>query len=255
MIRVRANNLEWLQFELLAEIPHLHHAVFSRKGGSSQGPFESLNTSFTVGDESVYVQKNIASIQSTLKSIFPEWRKGIYTEGVHKDYLEEVSLCSQTEIKGCDGLLTKTPGISLMVKHADCQVGIFYDPMTHSLAVVHAGWIGSALNIYSKAIAKMKALYGSKPANLLVCISPSLGPASAEFKFYRKELPEEFWQFQISPLYFDFWQISAHQLYRAGILPHHLQIAQIDTYTHTEDFFSYRRNKITGRNTTTATLK
>ena len=78
-------------------------------------------------------------------------------------------------------------------------------------------------------------------------ISPSLGPQSAEFTHYRHELPESFWAFQINPNYFNFWEISRWQLETEGILPHHIQIAEIDTRSTPEDYFSYRREKISGR--------
>ena len=42
----------------------------------------------------------------------------------------------------------------------------------------------------------MKQVFGSNPAELLVCIAPSLGPDEAEFIHFRTELPDEFWNFQ-----------------------------------------------------------
>jgi copper oxidase (laccase) domain-containing protein len=100
----------------------------------------------------------------------------------------------------------------------------------------------------------MKEIYLSDPKDLLVCISPSLGPESAEFIHYKTELPESFWQFRQKDNFFDFWNISKWQLTEAGILPHHIQMAEMDTYLLGDQFFSYRRDKTTARQATFSML-
>ncbi len=92
-----------------------------------------------------------------------------------------------------DALTTDTKNLSIAVKHADCQAAIIYDPIRHAAACVHSGWRGSIQNIYGKTIARMQKDYGSKPADLIMCIGPSLGPDHAEFIHFKKEIPEEFW--------------------------------------------------------------
>jgi YfiH family protein len=142
-----------------------------------------------------------------------------------------------------------------MISHADCQAAIFYDPIQKAIANVHSGWRGNIQNIYASTILKMQQMYGSKPQNLLVCISPSLGPQSAEFTNFQNELPEAFWKFRTPPHHFDFWQISQYQLEESGVLPSHIQIAEIDTLSNPQDYFSYRHSKICGRNATVCALK
>jgi YfiH family protein len=154
-----------------------------------------------------------------------------------------------------DGISTQRPHVALMVTQADCQAAIFYDPINHVLSNVHSGWRSSVLNIYGATVEHMKHVYGSKPEDLLVCVSPSLGPESSQFINYKTELPEAFWEFQVKPLYFDFWSISEEQLKRAGVLSHHIQIAGIDTYANEEDYFSYRRSNKCGRQGTVCALK
>ena len=142
-----------------------------------------------------------------------------------------------------------------MMKHADCQAAIFYDPVHHALANVHSGWRGNVKNIYQTTILKMASVFGTKPQDLLVGISPSLGPQHAEFKNYKVEFPEHFWSFQVCPEYFDLWAIARHQLEEAGVLPYHIEIAGICTYANKEDCYSYRRDKVTGRHATLAMLR
>ncbi|WP_068471321.1 peptidoglycan editing factor PgeF [Candidatus Protochlamydia phocaeensis] len=254
MQRFKQGELEWLEFDLLADIPTLRHAVFLRHGGCSVGPFESLNVSFHVGDEEARVQANIAIIEGQLKEAAPNWQRMVWGRGCHGKHVAFVDLNSSREIPQCDGLICATPGLSLMMTHADCQVALFYDPRHHAIANIHSGWRGSVKNIYAEAIHKMQQQFGSNPTELLVCITPSLGPDEAEFIHFTYELPEEFWPFQVRPTYFDFWSISESQLQAAGILPHHIEVARLSTYSNAYDFFSYRRDKITGRHGTSITL-
>lgn len=254
MQRQKYHDIEWLEFDLLSDIPHLKHAVFLRHGGCSEGPYASLNAEFLVGDNSVHVRENVDRIKTQLQREVPNWSTLSWGRANHGKSLAAVNAQSPEEMMNVDGLLTNTPGVSLMMRHADCQVALFYDTQHHAIANVHAGWRGSVANIYSEAVQLMKQTFGSNPSELLVCISPSLGPDEAEFIHFQTELPEEFWNFQVRPTYFDFWSISEFQLQHAGVLPHHIEVARLSTYSNPLDFYSYRRDKISGRHATCITL-
>ena len=250
MQRYSEETIEWLEFDLLAGIPNLKHGVFLRTGGSSGAPFASLNTSYLIGDCPKRVTANLAKITAHLTKQLSQAPKTIWGRGCHGTFLAEVNHLSETEILHCDGLLSKNVDIALLMKHADCQIALFYDPMNQCIANVHAGWRGSVQNIFAHTIEQMKGKFGTDPANLFVCISPSLGPEKAEFVNYKQELPEEFWQFQVQATYFDLWTISEYQLQNSGVLPHHIEIARLCTYCNPHDFFSYRREQVTGRHAT-----
>jgi YfiH family protein len=243
-------NIEWLEFELLADLPHLVHGVFLRQGGISEGPFSSLNIGGGTGDKPEHVEANRKRVQEALG--VSRLVSGFQEHGAH---IEKVSTDVQAELPPCDGMITQDRDIGLMIKHADCQAAIIYDPVHQAVGNVHAGWRGNVRNVYASAIAKMKKEFNSRPEDLLVCISPSLGPKWAEFKNYKDELPVHFWKFQVEPTYFDLWEIARTQLEECGILADHLEIASICTYSHPKDFYSYRRDKVTGRNTTIVALK
>jgi polyphenol oxidase len=101
----------------------------------------------------------------------------------------------------------------------------------------------------------MEAAYGTRPADLIAGIGPSLGPCCAQFIHYRQEFPESFWKYQIRPDYLDLWQLSRDQLTAAGVLEDHIQIAGVCTSCRTDLFFSYRKEKTTGRFATIIALK
>lgn len=253
MERKSKDDVEWLEFELLSDIPGLTHGVFLRHGGVSKSPYDSLNCSFDVGDDQKTVQTNLKRIQNCLDenpSIKVFWGKQCHGKNV-----AVINKLSSIETPFCDGLITNEPLNLLLVKHADCQAAIFYDSKHHVIANVHAGWRGSVQNIYRETINVMKNKFSTNPADLLVCIGPSLGPDDAEFIHYTNELPENFWKFQSKPTYFDFWSISSNQLQEEGVLSHHIEISGISTQSNPHDYYSYRRAKVTGRHATCVMLQ
>ncbi len=241
MIRRNNGNIEWLEFELFSQEAHLTHGVFLRHGGVSTGSYSSLNVVTGTGDNLLNVQENLRRIHHSLNV-----ERLITADQVHGHEVQHV-LEPKEQFSECDGLFTNQKNWGLVIAHADCQAAIFYDPIHHAIANVHAGWRGQVKNIYQEIVNKMRHAFHSKPEDLLVGVSPSLGPENSEFIHFRKELPEEFWSFQVKDTYFNLWAIARHQLQACGILPHHIQIAEIDTFATPQDFFSYRREKKTGR--------
>ncbi len=233
MLQKSHNGISWLEFELLAEAK-LKHGVF----------LSDLN--FGSHDPEI-----VRSRRETVKSVLniPAIVFGKQCHG------KDVYLVTQEgDHPTCDALATHVSNLGLLLCHADCQAGIMYDPINHAVANVHSGWRGSVQNIYAETISFMARQFGSNPKDLLVAISPSLGPENAEFIHYRTELPESFWDFRIKDNHFDFWEISHWQLTTCGVLPHHVQLAKIDTYSDAKNFYSYRRDRTTARNGTVVSL-
>lgn len=233
------SKLSYLTFEHLSRYPEIVHGSFSRKGGVSKSPYDGLNVSFDVGDAPASVLANCQLIKDELK--IANLIQSKQTHGPDIYIVEDVT----ATVPPCDALITAEKNVGLMIKHADCQAAIFYDPMVKVIAAVHAGWKGSSAKIYTKTIQKLKSAFGSNPENLMVGISPSLG--NAEFKNYEQELPEEFWRYQVSLNHFDFWAIARDELLQAGLLQGHIKIACLCTKSNPKEYFSYRREKITGR--------
>lgn len=247
MQRFHEDGLEWLEFDLLADIPRLKHAIFLRCGGYSKSPYSSLNTSPYVGDDPIAVQRNLERVHHHFSSHLPPFNRLIAAKACHGKNVTIVDQHTPSIVPDSDGLICQNRGQILLTTHADCQVALMYDPKHQVIANVHAGWRGNVLNIYAETISQMQRQFGSKPSELLVGITPSLGPEEAEFVNYQTEFPEELWQFQIKPTYFDLWAIARHQLQMAGVLPHHIEIPNYSNYANSRDFFSYRRDKVTGR--------
>jgi len=246
MQRHKRENIEWLNFDLLSEVLEFSHGVLLRVGGYSASSYRSLNGSYDVGDDPENVTKNrdkVCALFGLSSLIFARQCHGVEVVPVVEHSLD---------LPPCDGLMTNRAKCALAVLHADCQSAIFLDPKRRAFAVLHSGWRGSVSNIYGEAILRLESTYGCKREDILACIGPSLGPA--EYADWRSLFPQKLWHFRKEGDIFDFWEISHFQLTQAGILPHHIEIAKMDTFENCADFFSYRRDHTTGRHITFASL-
>ena len=239
------------RFGLLSRAPGVVHSVFSRRGGVSPPPFASLNVSKDVGDSGEAVRENLLRIKSSL-----ELERLVRTSQVHGDSVRVVDAEALAGadfeppvhvLPPADALVTDLKGVGLMIGIADCQAVFLVDPVRKAIGNAHCGWKGSVQAILPKTVKLMERRYGSRPSDLLACISPSLGPCCAEFKNHRTELPSSFLPFQVKPDYFDFWAISRMQLEAAGLLPENIETAGRCTVCGTRNFFSYRGEGKTGR--------
>ncbi len=239
------------RFETLSKVSGLVHSVFSRHGGVSRPPFGTLNVSSGVGDRTEAVRENLARIKSALKL-----EQMVQMSQVHGDTIRVIDADALAgadfvppvlAVGSGDALVTGLEGVGLMIKTADCQAVFLVDPVRKVIGNVHCGWRGSVQSILPKTVELMARRFGSRPSELLACISPSLGPCCAEFRNYRTELPAAFLPFQSKPDYFDFWAISRMQLATAVLLAENIEIAGKCTMCGTGDFFSYRGEGKTGR--------
>ena len=176
---------------------------------------------------------NLLKLQRTLAMERP-----VMLHQVHSDRILTVKRPFSDLPEG-DALMTITPGLPLMVRVADCQGLMIYDPRVHCMAVVHSGWRGSTLNIIGKTVRQLQETYGSEPHDLLVAISPSLGPCCASFSDPFRELPACYHKFIVTENCVDFWALSLWQCLAAGIPGEQVELAQECSKCQPE-YFSHR---------------
>jgi YfiH family protein len=239
-----AGGLPCYRSPLLAGFPELAHAFFTRRGGVSAGPYDSLNLSLAVGDDPEAVAANRRRVQQALRLNFLAHAAQVHGR---REALVTANPRPREEFPEADILITGEPGPGLLIKQADCQAVLLYDPGRRVAANVHCGWRGQVQNILARAVRRLGELFGSRPRELLAAIGPSLGPCCAEFRHFRRELPPEFWPYQVRPRYFDLWSLSRDQLAAAGLLPAHIDTAGLCTRCLVREFYSYRRDRVTGR--------
>jgi purine-nucleoside/S-methyl-5'-thioadenosine phosphorylase / adenosine deaminase len=241
------------QSPVLAAFPELIHGFFTRRGGVSLAPYDSLNLSLSVGDRPEAVAENRRRVKRALglASLADADQK----HGCQDTVFSEDPAVPSKDLAAADILLTDRTGVGLLIKQADCQAVVIYDPARRVLANVHCGWRGQVQNVLGVAVAQLRQKFGCRPADLYAALSPSLGPCCAEFRHYRREFPPELWSYQVRPNYFDLWRLSLDQLLAAGLQADRLDLAALCTRCHAGEFFSYRRERLTGRQGTIAGLK
>ena len=245
-----------LVFDHMAGLPGFVHGVFTRRGGVSEPPWEALNIGLGCGDDPAHVRENRGRMLTALgldRAVFLSQVHGadihIIKKGqVNPDQLWDPSTGKTRAPVAADGVITDESGLGLVIQVADCQAVILYDPVRQVTANVHSGWRGSVADILGHCVRKMIDGFGCRPHDILAGIAPSLGPCCAEFINYRQELPKAFWPYKSPDTpRFDFWKISRDQLEASGLRKKHIQTMDMCTVCRPDLFFSYRREKITGR--------
>ncbi|MEJ2589639.1 MAG: polyphenol oxidase family protein [Deltaproteobacteria bacterium] len=243
--RLRDDNPPVLQYPLLSNYSDLFHGVFTRKGGVSTPPYDQLNTSYSVGDLPRAVTTNLCTLQRAVGA-----RYLVYMNQCHGNaafLLDEQHLQEDWNPPAVDAMITHLTHVAVLVKQADCQAVILFDPEKRVVANVHCGWRGNVKNILGRVVHTMRRAYGTSPDRLIAAIGPSLGPCCAEFVDHQELFPEKFKKFKVKENHFDLWALSCSQLVGAGLLKEHITCARICTRCRTDLFYSYRGEGTTGR--------
>lgn len=249
MIHRHEHNLSYLEFPHLSEYADIRHGIFTRQGGFSKGCYQGLNIGMGTGDSLEHVLQNRAAISGCMGHSELVFANQIHGTGIitHSSGKSAGNGLLLTNTESGDALITDAPGKSLVIQTADCQAVLIYDPVQKAVANIHSGWRGSIQNIIGLTVQAMIKEFKSNPNNLLTGIGPSLGPCCAEFIHYRSEIPKALWTYKNRTDCFDFWAMSKDQLTEAGIPHNHIVSSNLCTRCRTDLFFSYRKEKSTGR--------
>ena len=245
--KYQKDGLTWYGFSLFDSCPELRHGVFNRQGGVSGPEGRDLCLAFTDDDPLENVLINLRRAEAALglppAAFVRQTHSARMTVVWPGDHYHPQTPAEVRQ--DYDALVAPEPGVSLLIKVADCQAVIIYDPRTRVLGLIHSGWRGSVQNIIGATVAEMTK-FGARSADLLAAVAPSLGPCCAEFVNYQEELPESFQEFMVAPNHFDFWAISRRQLADSGLRPENVEVAGVCTCCEPE-FFSYRRGDLWAR--------
>jgi polyphenol oxidase len=148
-------------------------AFTERAGGASGRPFDSLNASFSVGDDPDTVRANRRRIIEGLGI-----RNFALAGLVHGRVIARLRASDAGRgfdspddvVRACDGMTTDVSELPLAVTTADCVPLILAARSSPRVAVVHAGWRGIAAGIIAAAVRSF-----DRPGDVLVAIGPSIG--------------------------------------------------------------------------------
>ena len=177
----RRAGLEVLTWPVLDGLP-LAALVTTRRGGSSAGPYHSLNLGLHVGDDPEDVVANRRRAAAALglalgDLVFCSQVHGSEVAIVDRSHRGRGTLSPEDAVPG-DALVTASPGVGLVVMVADCVPLVLYEPVAHVLACVHAGWRGTVARVAQAAVEAMAGL-GARPAR----IRGGIGPAIAASRY------------------------------------------------------------------------
>jgi purine-nucleoside/S-methyl-5'-thioadenosine phosphorylase / adenosine deaminase len=243
----------FFEFPGLSVLPDIAHFVFTRHGGVSDSVFQSLNVSFSAGDNPEHVETNLSIVREIAGARSLRFMNQVHGKNIV--ILRESNFQESAGPFTADAMITDLPGAALLVKQADCQAVILYDPVTKVVSNVHCGWRGNANGLLSSVITAMREEFGCDPSRLRAAIGPSLGPCCAEFVTHREIFPVSFRPFMTRDSYFDLWAISRFQLVASGLKDEHIESAGWCTRCRTDLFYSYRGEGRTGRFATVVMLK
>jgi polyphenol oxidase len=269
-----ARGLQILQGSALAKIPWLVHGFSTRPGGVSELQGEKvLNLGFAEWDSKENVLENRRRFQSALEA---DGLTLITFRQVHSDV---VQLFEEPPAEPCrgDAAATNRASLLLAVQTADCVPILLVDPKNRAVAAAHAGWRGTLQRIVTKTIGTMHMQFGTKPADLLAAIGPSIGGCcyevgteiAVEFKSQFPNASDWFdelrtgdepdplqWLNMAPPghqplpekVLLDLRKANRAQLLDAGLHPQNIFMGNLCTACRRDLFFSYRKQAaLTGR--------
>lgn len=243
MVRTQTGSLIYYQFKSLLQ-PNLIHGVFTRHGGLSPDPWRSLNLGGTVGDDLDRVAENrqrlFFALDRPVSSVFDVWQvhsaNVVVADGPRND---------RPHTKG-DIILTDDPGVTLLMRFADCVPILLYDPHRRAIGIAHAGWLGTVRRAAEFAVQAMVQTFQSDPADILAGLGPSIGPDHYTVGTEVVEQIEASFGQEASchlvrrdgKTYLDLWSANEALLQGQGVV--HIEVARICTACHGSDWYSHR---------------
>lgn len=237
-------------------VPGVDAVMTTRRGGVSASPFDSMNVRVGLGDEPSAVARNQALLAGAI--------------GVPPVYLNQVHGCrvvrlSRRDVRGeaplieADASLTTERGIACAIQVADCLPVLMAAP--GGVAAAHAGWRGLAAGVLEATLAALCEATGCAPAAVEAWLGPCIGarrfevgddvrrafvsePGAVPGLDIASQTP------RFAPLANGKWLADLPLLARDRLAAAGVVSISGGTWCTVEDasrFFSFRRDRITGR--------
>lgn len=215
--------------------------VTTRRGGASSGPYSSMNLATHVGDDPAAVAHNRALLRRELPAE-PRW-----LEQVHGcEVVEGETVCAAPR---ADAGVARTPGVVLAVMTADCLPVLLTDRAGSVIGIAHAGWRGLVGGVIEATIAAMQVA----PRDMVAWLGPAIGPAGFEVGGEVREAAiaaqstasQAFVACGPGKWLADIYRLACLRLAHAGVGS--VSGGKFCTVQDADRFYSYRRDRVTGR--------
>jgi YfiH family protein len=237
-----------LTFPLLDTLPWLRYAVTERDAAQPVGG----DMSFTTG--AAHPDGVVANRRRALREIACPPERAVMCGLVHGTAVRVVDggdasrgvLSPADSIHETDGLITREPGLALMMCFADCVPLIVVDTEQRIIALAHAGWRGTLAGMAGVLVAAMHDRCGSDVTALHAVIGPSIGPdaytvGGEVISAFGSAYPHDrLFATDTRGTRLNLWEANRRQFMRAGVPPNAVACAQTCTFANGERFFSHR---------------
>lgn len=222
----------------LLKYANIRFGMSTRLGGVSPEPF-GLNLSFRVGDDPANVLENRRRLFSSLG--FESHDVAVPLQ-CHSNNVQVAG--KPGEYESCDGLITNTAGLPLVVTVADCVPIVLFEPRAAVLGLAHAGWRGAAQGIVAEAVALMVKEFSLAVSELVAYLGPSAGVCCYEVgsdvaEAFSLDLIEQ----RGDKLFLDLKRANVEQLLGCGLKRDNIEVADACTICSPQLFHSHRRDR------------
>jgi hypothetical protein len=221
--------------------PRVRTLITTRSGGVSRGSYASMNLASYVGDEADAVRANRTRLRGRLPAE-PAWLEQVHGTAVADAERVTAGACA-------DACVARRPGAVCAVQTADCLPVLLCDEAASVVAAAHAGWRGLAAGVIEETVRGMRA----RPAALLAFLGPAIGPGAFEvgpevrdaFVSLSPDAAQAFAPGEGDRWLADLYLLARQRLAAAGV--GRVFGAGWCTYSDPQRFFSFRRERVTGR--------
>jgi len=237
---------DWLAPEW--PLPAVGAVMTTRHGGVSAGPFESLNLRDAIGDDAQAVARNRDLLAQSIGAT-PVWLNQVHGRRVVR--LTTADLRPDAPVHEADASVTSDPGIACAAQVADCLPVLFAAPAGRAVGAAHAGWRGLANGVLEATLRAVCETAGCEPQEVRAWLGACIGPTAFEVG------PDVLAAFGAGPDAPRFRPRSSGKWLAdlPGLADDRLRAAGVTelsgggwcTVGNPSRFFSYRRDRVTGR--------
>jgi hypothetical protein len=250
--------------------PQVRALVTTRNGGVSLPPYGrwrdgadepgGLNLGGRADDAPAHVEQNRARLRALAGIDAPAWLQQVHgAQVVSADDVLENARAGGAAISA-DASVTGEPGTVSIVMIADCMPVLLCDPAGGAVGAAHAGWRGLAAGVVENTAQRVAALAGVEPSALHAYLGPCIGPSAFEVgedvlhafvdaapAARRDAIARAFVPRSVAAGKYlaDLPALARERLAQLGIV----EVTGGDqcTFTQRERYYSYRRDRVTGR--------
>lgn len=256
-------------------------SVLAAQGSGARHSGKVLNLGFTDWDDRRHVEENRSAFVAALIPAKTQRDKMqlVTVRQIHSDIVHAVAAPTNEPLRG-DALITATPGLLLAIQTADCIPILLADPRHRAVAAIHAGWRGTLARVAAKTVGRMQMEFATDPCDVLATIGPGISQCCYEVG---PDLVKEFaarftaakdwfegpfdtlasgedpnplpWLTMMPPGHaldpprcsLDLKAANRAILAEGGVRRENIFVSDLCTFCCSDLFFSYRRQKNTGR--------